>query len=204
MIRPSVQTPSTSLTMSRMSIAWGTAANGDILGPASQAQVMAVSQRLSVIIVLLFAPLVFAQSADVSVLKTASPEPVQSGGMLTYSIAVNNEGPDSAASVTLSDSLPPGVLFQSISANAGWSCTTPAIGSNGAISCSTASFAVGGVDFTVVTTVAPSVKDGTVLANVATVSSTTTDPHSNNNTSEADSTVAAAPAPTLDITKAGA
>ncbi len=152
---------------------------------------------------LLLARLAFAQSADVSVLKTASPEPVTSGGTLTYTITVSNEGPDPAATVTLTDPLPAGVLFQSISPNAGWSCVTPAAGANGTVTCSTASLAVGGVDFTVVTTVSPSVSDGTVLANVATVSSSTTDPLTNNNTSEADSNVAAPPSPTLTITKAG-
>lgn len=161
-------------------------------------------QRSLSVLLLLFAPLVFAQSADVSVLKSASPEPVAAGATLTYTLTVSSEGPDSAANVTLTDPLPAGVLFQSISSNAGWSCTTPAVGSNGTVSCSTASFAPGGVDFTLVTTVASSVSDGTVLANVATVSSTTADPQSNNNTSEADSTVSAPPAPTLDLTKAGA
>ncbi|HEY2324730.1 MAG TPA: hypothetical protein VGJ82_17865 [Thermoanaerobaculia bacterium] len=161
-------------------------------------------QRSSLIVALLFAPLVFAQSADVSVLKTASPEPVASGAALTYTLTVSSEGPDDASNITLTDPLPAGVLFQSISANAGWSCTTPAVGSSGTITCSTASFAAGTVDFTVATTVSPSVSDGTLLANVATVSSTTADPLSNNNTSEADSTVAAPASPALAITKAGA
>ncbi|HEX7192118.1 MAG TPA: hypothetical protein VF381_11175 [Thermoanaerobaculia bacterium] len=145
-----------------------------------------------------------AQSAAVSVLKTASPEPVNSGATLTYTITVGNEGPDPAANVTLSDPLPPGVLFQSISPNAGWNCATPAVGSNGTVSCSTATFATGGVVFTLVTTVSPSVSDGTVLSNVATVSSTTPDPDSNDNSSEADSTVVAPSSPTLTITKSGA
>jgi uncharacterized repeat protein (TIGR01451 family) len=161
-------------------------------------------QRFLFVVCLLFAPYVVAQSADVSVFKTASPEPVAAGATLTYTLTVSSEGPDSAASVTLTDPLPSGVLFQSITSNAGWSCTTPAPVANGTITCSTASFDPGTVGFTVVTTVSPSVSDGTVLANVATVSSTTADPLTNNNTSEADSTVAAPPSPTLTITKSGA
>jgi uncharacterized repeat protein (TIGR01451 family) len=162
-----------------------------------------VVKRSLFIVALLFAPVVFAQSADVSVLKTASPEPVAAGGTLTYTISVSSEGPDDASNVVLTDPLPPGVLFQSVSPNAGWICTTPAANATGTLTCSTATFAPGTVEFSLVTTVSPSVSDGTHLTNVATVSSTTADPLSNNNSSETTSTVAAPPGATLNITKSG-
>jgi uncharacterized repeat protein (TIGR01451 family) len=158
---------------------------------------------LSFVVAIFAAALAFGQSADVSVLKTADPEPVSAGATLTYTITVNSEGPDDAANVVLNDPLPPGVLFQSITSNAGWSCTTPSAGTNGTVNCTTATFTPGSVTFTVVTTVSSSVSDGTVLSNIATVSSTTADPLTNNNTSEADSTVAAPPGATLAITKGG-
>ena len=47
-------------------------------------------------------------TADISVTKTASPEPIQVNGNLTYSIAVRNNGPGVASGVTLSDTLPAG------------------------------------------------------------------------------------------------
>lgn len=156
------------------------------------------------ILVALAAQTALAQSADVSVAKTADPEPVSAGATLTYTITVSSEGPDNAANVAFSDPLPPGVTFQSISPVPGWSCTTPAIGVNGTVSCSTATFSPGSVAFTLATTVDPSISNGTVLVNVATVSSTTADPHLNNNSSESDSTVAAPPGAAVSVTKAGA
>ena len=44
--------------------------------------------------------------ADLSLTKTDSPDPVLSGQQLTYTLAVHNDGPASAPSVSLSDALP--------------------------------------------------------------------------------------------------
>ncbi len=45
-------------------------------------------------------------SANLAVLKTASPEPVIAGNDLTYTIVVTNNGPSDAQSVTVTDALP--------------------------------------------------------------------------------------------------
>jgi uncharacterized repeat protein (TIGR01451 family) len=52
-------------------------------------------------------------SADLSITKTASPDPVNPGGNLTYTITVTNLGPDSASDVNVTDKLPQGVTYQS-------------------------------------------------------------------------------------------
>jgi uncharacterized repeat protein (TIGR01451 family) len=83
--------------------------------------------------------------ADLQVTKSDSPDPVMLNGQITYSIAVTNNGPDAApGGFTLTDALPSNTTFQSLSAPAGLSCTTPAQGANGSIDCTFAgSFASG-------------------------------------------------------------
>ncbi|MEO7296915.1 MAG: nidogen-like domain-containing protein, partial [Candidatus Limnocylindria bacterium] len=46
--------------------------------------------------------------ADLAVTQTDDPDPVASGGQITYDITVTNNGPDVATSVTLDDTLPDG------------------------------------------------------------------------------------------------
>jgi len=102
----------------------------------------------------------FAQSANLSLTKLDSPDPVEAGTNITWTMTFGNEGPDNAANATLSDPLPAGTTFQSVTPPAGWSCTTPAVGANGTVSCSIATFAPGSVDFTLVAQVDPSTADG--------------------------------------------
>ena len=64
-------------------------------------------------------------SADVSVKKSDSPDPVVTGGTLTYSIQVQNAGPDAATNVVVTDRLPGGVTFVSATTSQG-SCSTDA------------------------------------------------------------------------------
>jgi uncharacterized repeat protein (TIGR01451 family) len=54
------------------------------------------------------------QQTDIQVVKTASPDPVLSEGVVTYSIVVTNNGPLAASDVVLTDT-----------AGAGQDCTTP-------------------------------------------------------------------------------
>jgi uncharacterized repeat protein (TIGR01451 family) len=53
------------------------------------------------------------QPADVSVTKSDSPDPVRVGVPLNYTLTVGNTGPNVATGVVLTDTLPPGVTFQS-------------------------------------------------------------------------------------------
>jgi uncharacterized repeat protein (TIGR01451 family) len=50
------------------------------------------------------------QRADLSVTKTDAPDPVAAGDELTYTIQVQNDGPDTAVGVVVRDTLPAGVV----------------------------------------------------------------------------------------------
>jgi len=132
-----------------------------------------------------------AASADLSVTVTDSPDPVQAGSNLTYTITVGNAGPSVATNAALDDTLPAGTTFVSLSNPGGWSCTTPAVGASGSINCTAPSFPAGSGVFTLVVNVGLAVANGTVLSNTATVSSSTTDPNSGNNSATATTTVTA-------------
>lgn len=119
-----------------------------------------------------------AGSADLSVTKIDSPDPVAIGNNITYTITLNNFGPDAAVNAVLADTVPTNTTFRSITPPASWTCPTqPAVGGTGAISCSNASFAIGSAVFTLVVRVGTSVTDGTVISNTASVSSSTSDPN---------------------------
>jgi uncharacterized repeat protein (TIGR01451 family) len=121
-----------------------------------------------------------ATLADISITKTDSPDPVAPGGDLTYTITVNNAGPDPAAPIAMTDTLPAEVTFQSLAFPAPWNCTTPAVGSGGTITCTRAALPSGGsAVFTLGTKVLASVTSGTI-SNTATVQSTTSDPNPGN------------------------
>jgi uncharacterized repeat protein (TIGR01451 family) len=53
-------------------------------------------------------------SSDLKVTKTDGPDPVALGSTLTYTIQVENLGPDAATGVVVADSLPKGVDFVSV------------------------------------------------------------------------------------------
>jgi uncharacterized repeat protein (TIGR01451 family) len=133
-------------------------------------------------------------SADVSVAKVDTPDPVNAGANLTYTITVANAGPTNAASTSMSDPLPAGTTFVSLSAPAGWTCTTPAVGAAGTVSCTNPSLGTGNAVFSLVVRVSPATAPGTVITNTATVSSTTADPSPGNESATATTTVAASPA----------
>jgi uncharacterized repeat protein (TIGR01451 family) len=129
-------------------------------------------------------------SADLSVTKVDTPDPVNAGANLTYTIPVTNAGPSNAASVSLDDTLPMGTTFVSLPTPSGWSCPTlPPVGSGGSVSCNSASLPPGTSVFTLTVNVGPSVADGTVLTNTALISSTTADPNPGNEDSSAQTTV---------------
>jgi uncharacterized repeat protein (TIGR01451 family) len=140
-----------------------------------------------------------ATSADLSVTKVDTPDPVTAGNNLTYTITVTNAGPSNAASVSLSDTLPAGTTFVSLASPGGWSCTTPAMGAGGTVSCSNPSLGLGSAVFTLTVAVGPSVAAGTVISNTATASSATADPNPGNEMGTATTTVAASA--DLSVTK---
>ena len=128
-------------------------------------------------------------SADLQVTQTDTPDPVVPGANLSYAITVTNAGPSDAADLAFDDTLPAGTSFVSLTAPAGWSCTTPAVGAGGTVSCTVASLAVGSGMFTLEAAVDAGVAPGTVLSNTATVASTTSDPNPGDESATAATTV---------------
>lgn len=129
-------------------------------------------------------------SADLQITKTDSPDPVDVGSNLSYSIVLKNNGPQPAANPGWVDNLPAEVNFQSLTPPAGWTCITPAVGGSGQISCSSAtSIPVNGTQtFPVTVKVNSNVFDNTVISNTATCSTTTTDNVTSNNSATSQTT----------------
>ena len=129
-------------------------------------------------------------SADMGVTKLADANEVLAGSNVTFTIQVVNGGPNNAINATLNDTLPGNMTFVSLSAPAGWTCSTPAPGSGGTISCSNPSLAPPGGDvFTLVGHVPPGTPAGTVYTNTASVSSDLVDPNGKNDSSSVSTTV---------------
>jgi uncharacterized repeat protein (TIGR01451 family) len=149
-----------------------------------------------------FTGMAMAQTAALSVMKIATPEPVAAGNVLTYLLTVSNEGPDDAASVSLADTLPSGVTFLALNTPAGWSCTTPAVGGTGTVTCTIATLPPGTTEFELQTTV-DALPNGTAIDNTSAISSTTGDPSASDNTATVTSHVSSLSAD-ITLTKSGA
>jgi endo-1,4-beta-xylanase len=104
---------------------------------------------------------------------------VLSGHAVAYAIDVTNHGPDAATSPALTDTMPAGMTFQSLTAPAGWTCTTPPTGQSGQISCSAAASLPVNQPAHFILTMAPAcdVAHGTTISNSATASSTSRNPN---------------------------
>src|SRR5260221_7548972 len=73
--------------------------------------------------------------ATLTVTKTGSPNPVDAGNALSYTITASNNGSVVLDTATVTDPLPPGTTFVSLASPGGWSCTAPAVRANGSICC---------------------------------------------------------------------
>jgi uncharacterized repeat protein (TIGR01451 family) len=143
-----------------------------------------------------------ANAADLAVTKSG-PATINAGSNITYTIGVTNNGPVSAVSVALADTLPAGTTFVSLTSPGGWTCTTPAVGGTGPVACTIATLASGASGtFTLVVKVGAGVANGTTITNTATASSTTTDPTPGNNSQSSSTTVGTSA--DLAVTKSGA
>jgi uncharacterized repeat protein (TIGR01451 family) len=118
--------------------------------------------------------------ADLSVTKSGLPNPVTAGGIVTYTIAITNAGPQAAQTVSLVDVVPATTAFQSLASPPGWTCTTPAVGGTGTVSCTIPTLAIGSTSFTLVVAVGAAVPGGTSIVNTATLTSATADPNPGN------------------------
>ena len=61
--------------------------------------------------------------ADLSIAKSAYPDPVNPGETLTYTLVVTNSGPYTATNVVVTDTLQSGLIGRGF--GAGWSCGLP-------------------------------------------------------------------------------
>ncbi len=129
--------------------------------------------------------------ADLSITKTVSPSPAISAATTTFTLLPRNtSGPDAAATVTVTDTLPSG--FSNISASGtNWSCSVDQ--PSNTVTCTRATMPVGATNNIIVTATAP---DNTVVpvsglasSNSATILSTTADPSNANNTGTVNFTI---------------
>lgn len=112
--------------------------------------------------------------ADVVVSKKATPDPAQSGSSLVYTVVVTNTGPSVATGVLMTDTLPGGVNFGSVSSG----CAQ----AGGVVTCVLGSIA-GGQSKTVNITVTPQAATaGTFIDNMVEASANEFDPDLNSNT----------------------
>jgi uncharacterized repeat protein (TIGR01451 family) len=116
-----------------------------------------------------------------------APTSIKSGANLSIALSAKNNGPDTAQSVTVTDVVPTGTTFVSVTPNGG-TCTAPPVGGTGTVTCTVATIANGQVlKITLVVNVNAS--SGNVISDTATVSALTSDPHTNNNTATVTTTV---------------
>jgi len=122
---------------------------------------------------------------DISVNKTDLPDPVTVGNNLTYTIVVTNNGPETATGVTLTDTLPAGVIYVAATSTLG---TCSRAGST--VTCNIGTL-YNASSATVTIIVTPTTA-GTIT-NTATVTCNETDTNKGNNTATATTTVNAGP-----------
>ncbi|HYE16327.1 MAG TPA: carboxypeptidase regulatory-like domain-containing protein [Pyrinomonadaceae bacterium] len=119
-------------------------------------------------------------SADLSVKKTDSVDPVAVGETTTYTMTVKNAGPSVATGVTLTDALPAGMTFVSATTSRG-TLSTPAVGSGGTV---TADLGSMGLNATATVTVTVAVTTHGKFTNTATVTGNESDLDTADNTAK--------------------
>ena len=119
---------------------------------------------------------------ELSVIQTDLPDPVNVANPLVYTLTVANNGPDDATGVTVVDTLPAGVTFQSASSTQG-SCSEI----SGIVTCVLGDM-IAGANATVNIALTAPFTTGTIT-NTAVASGNETDPLAGNNTSNENTTV---------------
>ncbi|HKV25381.1 MAG TPA: C25 family cysteine peptidase [Candidatus Acidoferrum sp.] len=137
--------------------------------------------------------------ADLAISKTASPDPVDQGTNLTYTLQVTNNGPAPALNVTVTDPIPSEVTYGSVATTQG-TCTFNA--GTTTVNCNLGTVTVGSLVVITINATANTFSSTTLSTNTATVSSTTGDPNPGNNTSSFTSTIATPTAVQLTLFRA--
>jgi uncharacterized repeat protein (TIGR01451 family) len=128
-------------------------------------------------------------SADVSISKGAISGSTSSGAQVLFLLRVANSGPSAATAVQLSDSVPGSTTFVSFDQLDGpiFECTNPMNDSStGSSVCTIAALERGESATFVATYNVGAASAGTVISNIASVSTSTSDPNSDNNSSVAE------------------
>jgi len=136
------------------------------------------------------APAAFAQP-DLTVVKNG-PSTATAGNQISFDVVIANSGTAAATTVQLTDPLPAGMTFATLTQNSGpaFSCSTPPGGTNGPITCTIATLNNGtSADFTIVVNIPAGTAPGTVFSNTATASSSPADSDTSNNSGTATVTV---------------
>ena len=134
-------------------------------------------------------------SADLAIVKNG-PASAVAGTDLSYTLVVTNSGPSDAANLTVTDTLPAGVTFVSVS-GAGWTCSN---NGNTSVTCARLTLSAG-VTAAGITIVVTAPAQAAALTNGASVASTTFDPVLVNNSSSVVSAITASA--DLAIVKSG-
>lgn len=143
----------------------------------------ALLRRLGAVLALAaVSALAHAQQADLVVNQADSPDPGPAGGVFTYTIRIDNNGPNAAPAVQFADTLPPGSTFVGVTTTQG-TCSTPP----GGVLCT-----IGDLPFLANATVTIQVRLPTaaVWTNTATATSAVTDPNTSNNLNVIEDTTA--------------
>ncbi|MCL4692735.1 MAG: DUF11 domain-containing protein [Candidatus Hydrogenedentes bacterium] len=130
--------------------------------------------------------------ADLTVTLAGSPETVNPGDSITYTIDLANNGPSDATGASVTEAVPAGTTYvsSSVVTGTGWSATTPAVGATGNVVFSKAALpASETATFEVVVQVDGGASSGTTINASATAAATTTDPAPGSNTATNVSTV---------------
>ena len=131
-------------------------------------------------------------ATDLSVTATgpASVDVTAGPASLSYTITLTNNGPNPAQGFVLSDALPAGTTFVSLTQSSGTDTFTVASVAGKATASATADLAAGATDtFTLVVTAPGNLANGAVLTNTATVSASNPDSNAANNTATTTTTV---------------
>lgn len=107
-------------------------------------------------------------AANLRVSKSMSPSPVLAGEPVTYTIELTNQGPNAAEDVVISDTLPAGMVFQSVNADSPLTCS-----GSSSLTCVADTLPVGDYSI-VISALAPT--DPGPITNICVVDSETADP----------------------------
>ena len=149
-----------------------------------------------------FLPILPANSADIAVTMTG-PSSITAGTTTTYTLTLTNNGPNAATGVVLTDTLPAGSTFQTMTQTAG--TDTFVFASSGSATTETASLSIasGSSDtFVLIVSAAAAGPAGANFSNTVSVSSTTVDSNSLNNSAIVTGSIVGAEAD-LSVTNTG-